>query len=790
MHRRNDPLLNRFPNLPPMPNIDPNILKQARQESGLSQKELAENLEISQTQVSRYEKDPEAIPAGLFTKWLGMFGLSPSDVLQQDTGTSLRAEPGAPYSDFRKDLDLLSRYVDVQAPESLEDLSSDTGQVGGRIPSSEDLQGRIRELRQKPNVMTAGGFDTGKSYLANTLMGKEVLPTSYTPATRVVTIVRHVEDRPDWQNEDVWLFGEDLWKEDLRKEKPEKHEEETEKGKKDEREYIVDVSRLDREEIDWEARRILAGSHDLLGKYGVHRSEPTEKVKKRLEEAHTAVVYVDAPILKACNIVDLPGFGDRPSGKSDDQKKAETTLPFADLVLYASRAQGHLSGKDIARISTLLQRLPAPERKNESFPTLGSFFMVATHADRNVSDDDVDDIRETSIRRLRQHLQDGVLPRYEKRAGRSVTEDDLREQWFPFWAENEDRSRPLVDRLEEILGEKLPEVRNERDLEVLRDLRDEAHKRCNEGVRIYQNIIEKSARQKRQVEELKEKTAALKEKLQEEREDVHQLIDTLERKSLSRVEDVFYRKFGVDEVEGLIRANFDDKSEAKDRAPALIVENLESEVEEEIDGLNDELVEKVEEYLDSIEKFSPAIDGDDEIGIPFDARGAFAGGLTTAATAGGLAAWAAQLGSLGGYAIVAQGVGTLSALGISISGGAAAVSAWVASVGGPVTLGAAVAGVAGLAGWRLLTTDWQERLAKKIIKHYNDEGLEEEFRSGMKEYWEDTRNAFEAGADAVEEQFRNHLDRLEELSENEEEAREYVEKFQSAQNFYDGMPLG
>lgn len=759
-----------------MPNIDPNILKQARQESGLSQKELAENLEISQTQVSRYEKDPEAIPAGLFTKWLGMFGLSPSDVLQQDTGASLRAEPGEPYSDFRKDLDLLSRYVDVQAPESLGDLSSDTGQVGGRIPSGEDLQGRIRELRQKPNVMTAGGFDTGKSYLANTLMGKDVLPTSYTPATRVVTIVRHVEDRPDWQNEDVWLFGEDLWKED--------------EGEKDEREYIVDVSRLDREGIDWEERRILAGSHDLLGKYGVHRSEPTEKVKKRLEEAHTAVVYVDAPILKACNIVDLPGFGDRPSGKSDDQKKAETTLPFADLVLYASRAQGHLSGKDLARISTLLQRLPAPERKNESFPTLGSFFMVATHADRNVSDDDVEEIRETSIRRLRQHLQDGVLPRYEKRAGRSVTEDDLLEQWFPFWAENESRSRPLVDRLEEILGEKLPEVRKEKGVAVLRDLRDEVHRRCNEGVRVYQNIIEESARQKRQVEELKEKTAALKEKLQEEREEVHQLIDTLERKSLSRVEDIFYRKFGVNEVESLIRANFDDKSEAKDRAPALIVENLESEVEEKIDGLNDELVEKVEEYLDSIEKFSPAIDGDDEIGIPFDARGAFAGGLTTAATAGGLAAWAAQLGSLGGYAIVAQGVGTLSALGISISGGAAAATAWVASVGGPVTLGAAIAGVAGLAGWRLLTTDWQERLAKKIIKHYNDEGLEEEFRSGMEEYWEDTRNAFESGADAVEEQFRNHLDRLEELSENEEEAREYVEKFQSAQNFYDGMPLG
>jgi len=758
-----------------MPNIDSNILKQARQESGLSQKELAENLEVSQTQVSRYEKDPEAIPAGLFTRWLGMFGLNPSDVLQQEAGASLRAEPGDPYSDFRKDLDLLSRYIDMQAPGSLEDLSSDDlssdmGQVAGRIPSSEELQDGIREFRQKPNVMTAGGFDTGKSYLANTLMGKEVLPTSYTPATSVVTIVRHVEDRPEWQNEDVWLFGEDLWEDDG--------------------EYVVDISRLDKEKLDWEKHRILAGSHDLLGKYGVHRSEPTEKVKKRLEEAHTAVVYVDAPILKACNIVDLPGFGDRPSGKSDDQKKAESTLPFADLVLYASRAQGHLSGKDLARISSLLQQLPAPERENESFPTLGSFLIAATHADRNVSDKEVRRIKERSIRRLHQHLQDGVLPRYEKRAGRSVSEEDLKAQWFPFWAENEQRSQPLVNRVEEILGEKLPEIRVQENREKLRNLREEVLDRCDEGITLYRKIIDESTSQKRQVEKQKEETGALMEKLRQERGEVLELINTLQQENLSRVEEVFSRKFDEEEIENLIRKNFEDKSEAKDRAPALVVENLESAIEEEVDELNDELVERVNEYLDAVKGFSPGIDGGDEIEIPFDARGAFAGGLAGAAAAGGLAAWASQLGALGGYAIVAQGVGALSALGISISGGAAAASAWVAAAGGPVTLGAAVAGVAGLAGWRLLTTDWEERLARKIVKHYKDEGLEEKFRNGTEKYWEDTQKAFESGAEAVEEEFEDHLDRLEEISENEEEARKYVEKFERARNFYAGMPLG
>jgi len=316
-------------------------LKEVRKESGMSQKELAKNLDISQTQVSRYEKNPDSIPAGLFSRWTGMFGLSPADVLQKSSSASPQVEPGNPYSTFYTDLDLLSRYVDTQAPDSLETLSEDSGEVGGKVPSAGNLKARIRELRQKPNVMTAGGFDTGKSYLANILMGKDVLPTSYQPATRVVTVVRHVEDRPEWQDEDVWLFDEGLWADDGG-------------------EPVVDVSRLSE---SCEEHRVLAGSHDLLGKYGVHRSEPTEKVKQKMESAHSAVVYVDAPILKACNIVDLPGFGDRPSGESEDQKKAKSALPFADVVLYASRIGGHLSGKDLARISTLIQRLPSPESK-------------------------------------------------------------------------------------------------------------------------------------------------------------------------------------------------------------------------------------------------------------------------------------------------------------------------------------------------------------------------------------------------------------------------------------------
>ena len=751
-----------------MPTIDPSVLKEARKESGMSQKELAKNLDISQTQVSRYEKNPDSIPAGLFSRWTGMFGLSPADVLQKSSSASLQVEPGNPYSTFHTDLDLLSRYVDTQAPGSLETLSEDSGEVGGKVPSARNLKARIRELRQKPNVMTAGGFDTGKSYLANTLMGKDVLPTSYQPATRVVTVVRHVEDRPEWQDEDVWLFDEGLWADDGG-------------------EPVVDVSRLS--ERACEEHRVLAGSHDLLGKYGVHRSEPTEKVKRKMESANSAVVYVDAPVLKACNIVDLPGFGDRPSGESEDQKKAKAALPFADVVLYASRIGGHLSGNDLARISTLVQRLPSPESKSENFPTLGSLFLVATHADRNISDQEMSAIQERSTKRLYRYLEDGVLSRYEERAGREVAVEDLRAQWFPFWAENEKRSGPLVNRLEDVLGKRLPEVRIQEKCSQLEDLKREVRDRCDRGAALYCNAAEESAEQQHKVQKLVEKAEEQRERFRSKREEVHGLIDTLEQKSRSRVKTIFRHTLRKSDVEKLIRGNFDDKSEAKDRAPALLVEKIESEIEEEIEGLNDRLIEEIDEYLDAFEEFSVQANGKEKIGVPFDARGAFAGGLASVGTAGGLAAWASQLGPLGGYVIVSQGIGALSALGISISGGAATATAWVAAAGGPVALGAAVAGVAGLAGWRLLAEDWQERLARKIVKYYEEEGLKEEFLGGAEEYWQDTRAAFEAGADAVEEEFRGHLNRLERLTEKEEEALSYAERFEEARDFYSGMPV-
>jgi hypothetical protein len=223
----------------------------------------------------------------------------------------------------------------------------------------------------------------------------------------------------------------------------------------------------------------------------------------------------------------------------------------------------------------------------------------------------------------------------------------------------------------------------------------------------------------------------------------------------------------------------------------MVVERIESEIERKISSSNDSLVEEVEEYLDLYENLSIDVDEreDGEVDVPFDAQGTFAGGIAGAAAAGGLAAWATQLGPLGGYILAAQGYGALAALGLGVGGGAAGAMAWVAAMGGPVTLGAAIAAVVGLGTWRLLSKTWEERLARKIASYLEDEGLKEDFLAMNEKYWSQTREAFEKGADAVQEEFEGYLEQLEELSADEEKARQLAKEFEESRDFFRGMPL-
>ena len=95
------------------------------------------------------------------------------------------------------------------------------------------------------------------------------------------------------------------------------------------------------------------------------------------------------------------------------------------------------------------------------------------------------------------------------------------------------------------------------------------------------------------------------------------------------------------------------------------------------------LSDKIEQYLNNFENTTKIslLHEETKVGLGFNVKASFAGGLAGLATYGALSIWAASLGNLGSYILVAKGVSVLAAMGISV-GGTAAASAAIAAIGG------------------------------------------------------------------------------------------------------------
>lgn len=248
-------------------NID---LRGYREKAGMTQAKVASILGISQAKVSLHERSPETVQLGLLGKWLQIFGVDIATAMSALPPQLKRINPGTPYVELYHRLDLLNQYIDAVPPEDELDLPT-------HLPIPIDLKERLKRYRQKPNVVITGGFDAGKSHMANDILGSNNLPVGYQPATRLITFIRSIKDRPEWFKEDAIILHEDFWIKD-EKAKP-----------------IIDLLLLDDRER-CEKYCIQAGGFNVLQEYGVHGSN--EHIA-----AHTAVVYMNSHLLQACNLI-------------------------------------------------------------------------------------------------------------------------------------------------------------------------------------------------------------------------------------------------------------------------------------------------------------------------------------------------------------------------------------------------------------------------------------------------------------------------------------------------------
>lgn len=709
----------------------------------LSQEELALRLGISQGQVSRYESSPEAIPFDLAFLWCQACGFTIEDALRLNAKPEMAGiDPGTPYATLHSNLELLRQYAS-SGPALSPDLPAPS-------ISPDGLALQIEAWRQKPTVLITGRFDSGKTRIANALLGSENLPSQYTPTTSVVTFVRHIEERPDWQKEDIWVMK---------------------KG--------FEPARW-RDQRHCEEFKVVAGGFETLKRYGVKESEGEK------QGAKAALVYIDAPLLRACTLIDVPGFQD----DENDAELATNSASLADIVIYTSPAKGFIDQADFLHLSQLLRTL-SPLNPQGEFIRFANFFLVATHADPSISDAQLEHILSRGAERLFKHFAASLFAP-DAAPERRLTQQEVRERIYTFWFESPKRRERLESGLRQTLAEWMPNALRAQVDRQVKEIKEKTRKDLRRRIEAYENALVEMDAAKSNLERLRRDLPQHKAEIRKNKAAFRKEVERLRESTSQFISKDIEPMLTAQAIETFIRANFENsKDDAKKDAIPRLLENVQDKLERHLKKEAECLVPHVEKYLQKYEITLESLKGPEFGGleaIPFDAQGAFAGGLAAAGTLGALGIWASAMGNLGGYILVAKLASVLSIAGLGI--GSTGLVSFVAAIGGPVTLAVGLASVLALGIWSLFGEDWRSRLAKKIAKTLQEKGLLSNIKEKSNSFWESTWIAFEKGADAIEEKFAEYIAKNEELLQgnSKEKIQAAIVSLEDLRDFFGGIP--
>ena len=306
----------------------------------LTQSELAELMGIRQDRVSRLEKNLEIITTLELRQLAKISGISMEEILGYERETP-------------KKLKFENKWYELQNIKKSIVENIKNFDLNENIEYSEyknklvKFRKNIEKVIRKPRVVLSGKSNSGKSTMINSLIGYDKMPIDWTPTTSIVVYIKDISDRPNYIEEELWIF------------KKEKEEE-------------WDDTRLYDEKYcrKW---KIAGGSAELLKQYG------TRKGNEYNQEIGSAVLFVDSPILKNCDILDVPGLV---AGIESDNKAADKSKAKADILIYLSQASSFIQPEDENFLKDAIDTLqPLIKIKGTGLTSMSNLFIVATHAD-------------------------------------------------------------------------------------------------------------------------------------------------------------------------------------------------------------------------------------------------------------------------------------------------------------------------------------------------------------------------------------------------------------------------
>lgn len=712
-------------------------LAKMRADAKISQEEMAAHLGVSQSQVSRYELDQGNAPFGVVMAWVQFCG---------QISTEQGLEYGAPYGDITTQIKLMSDYAET-APAPL-DIS-----LFKDAPTAANFVRQVKNLGRKPRVALCGRFDQGKSRLANTLLGSDPLPTGYQPETAIISLVRHTRERPSWVKEDVWIMrkGFDL-------------------NQASDEDYCKDF-------------KTVAGSFDTLKKYGTHNdSQPADA-----EQCAAALVFVDLPFLLGCDLLDLPGYGH----SEDDHTKAELAHSLADVLIYASAAQGFMDQQDLQFVSALLKQVPTIEAQDDTLPVLRNVFFVATMARQDLNE--LEDIITKSSNRAHKHLQEGLQARGEL-IGRPITLTDFRARFFTYLVDDPSRRKAFEEDLAHLLSKVCPaQVRGRLDRWVV-GLKNSAKAYCEEWTARLVEALEHRDRAHGSLEMLERAEALRQRRVGSKTERILSTIEANKSASTDYIKNDLSKLVTPDYVEKRIRERYDDKKDAQQLAASYLIDHVQNQLSAFLAERAQELVPDINDILADYQAAGTSAGGMElgSMSVPFNVKGVFLGALAMTGAAGAMAAWAAATAASAeiGSAMLLPGVASyLAGIG-AISGGVVSTGSLLAALGGPITIAIGLAVLVGMSAYALFGSSWQSRLAKKLCEALKEQHFLDTLTKHSEKYWNDTRHGFQKGMAATEFAFQENSDNLRKLvnATSREEMTAMIALVGATRDFFGGIP--
>ena len=711
-----------------------------------TQSAFAELIGVEQSSVSRWEKDPSSITFDVITKILKKTGATFDEL----TGWKKPVPAPLDVKDTWKNVDFTKHTILEYIISALEKLGLSEKQKKDYI---EDLQKGIMTKFVKPKLAIVGRSDTGKSTLINALLGAEKMPVAWTPTTSIAIYLKHISDKPEFIEEDAWVFSnsngnENMW---------------NERNLYDEK-YCR----------SW---KIASGGVEILRSFGTRQGENYDK------EAGSAVVFIDSPILKTCDIMDLPGFG---TETENDDNITFSTAQKADVIIYLSQANGFMRIEDITYLKRNISELPVWEEANENpLPPLANLFVVASqaHTVNNGNRAQLSEILNVGCKNLLKTLPPDYWENRADVSGHQYDENgykELRSRFFSYTTDIPEICEDFNNSLAQIL-KTLPEIINSRTKEFVRSYISERKPNLENEIKKYEEILSNREQYVILLEAIDENELKRVKENDIRKKNIRSEIDKLRTESLSEFTDYIGNTINVDSLIAVMREKgVKNKKDDVELFGSTLQSMIQSECENILKKKSEILSKETKTYITAYsESISKPFENND-LNIDFNAEWTFAAILS-------------KLGMIGGFgtflASSISAASLLTGLGLSLTSIFSGVA--YSSIFGPIGIafGLLVAGGLGLA--KLFGGGWEKNIAKKIVSKFEEHNFDDDFRKGIKEYWNQTESAFNSAAEKLDEDWNYYVNNLRETvnSYDIEEIQRQIAILGNLSSFFDNIPL-